>query len=43
MTKLVSREKEFGILGVIKKAAEGPGLVDKAYTIRRSLLARAEY
>lgn len=27
--------KNFGILGVINKATEGPGLADKTYTIRR--------
>jgi len=27
--------KEFGILGVINKATEGPGMIDKTYAIRR--------
>ncbi|HEU5276189.1 MAG TPA: GH25 family lysozyme [Xanthobacteraceae bacterium] len=27
--------KAFGILGVINKASEGPGMVDKTYAIRR--------
>ena len=28
--------KRFGILGVINKATEGPGLIDKTYAIRRA-------
>jgi len=27
--------QKFGILGVINKATEGPGLVDRTYAIRR--------